>query len=265
MWCTFCQQDVPGLVPGGQGPLVCSRCGRPLDTACRSGQRSDPAHGPDDRAPRVLLAEAPTSVPAACDTWELEQQLQHIQRLLTIYRMDLPNGGTGDEQTRVRVDTSHRSAAHRHNPPRHRSRRSAPRRTGRPGGLLGAVTWTLLSLGIMALACGAVLLGWSALAGREALWSTGMPITVAGQLLLLMGFVLQVDRLWHDHRTTAQKLDQVDHRLERLRDAVPAGRASPTPAAPHTAGSSGPDTLLADLKNQLDQLAVRLARCQTES
>ena len=47
---------------------------------------------------------------------------------------------------------------------------------------LSAVTWSLLALGLMASVCGGVLLGWSLLAGRTALWTCGMPITLGGQL-----------------------------------------------------------------------------------
>jgi hypothetical protein len=115
----------------------------------------------------------------------------------------------------------------------------------------------------MGLACGGVLLGWSVLSGHEHLWSIGMPIAVAGQILLLLGFVLQIDRLWHDNREQAAKLDDVDDQIDDLRNTTSLlDTTHSTPATSfyaHFASGASPSILLADLKSQLDLLAVKIA------
>jgi hypothetical protein len=120
---------------------------------------------------------------------------------------------------------------------------------------------------MMALACGGVLLGWSVVAARDHLWSIGMPIALTGQILLLMGFVLQIDRLWNANQHTAAKLDEVDHQLDDLRNTTSLlGTTHSTPATSfyaHFAGGASPQILLADLKSQLDLLAIKIGEEQS--
>jgi hypothetical protein len=124
----------------------------------------------------------------------------------------------------------------------------------------------MLSLGMMALACGGVLLGCSVLTGRDHLWSLGMPVALAGQILLLMGFVLQIDRLWHESRNAAAKLSEVDHQLDDLRNTTALLGTTHSGAATtfyaHFAGGASPRVLLADLKSQLDLLAIKIEQEQ---
>ena len=120
----------------------------------------------------------------------------------------------------------------------------------------------MLSLGIMAIVCGGVLLGWSVFSQREDLWTIGLPVALAGQVALLLGLVLQLDRLWHDSRRATAKLDRFDEQLHDLKTATTmlgTSHASPGGAFySHFAGGASPQLLLADLKSQLDLLAVRI-------
>jgi hypothetical protein len=114
----------------------------------------------------------------------------------------------------------------------------------------------------MAFVCGGVLLGWSLVTGRQELWSVGLPIALVGQVALLAGLILQLDRFWHDNRAAAAKLDTLDRRLDDLKTTTTMLGTTHGPSAAfyaHWAGGAGPQLLLTDLKSQLDLLAVKLA------
>jgi len=129
---------------------------------------------------------------------------------------------------------------------------------------MGWLVWLFAGPGVLGLVCGGILLGWSMLGNRPELWNVGLPIGVAGQVLLLVALVLQLERLWSYHRRSAEKLDKVDHQLHDLRStAALLGTTHSTPAAAfysHLASDASPEVLLVDLKGQLDLLATRLNR-----
>jgi hypothetical protein len=126
------------------------------------------------------------------------------------------------------------------------------------------LAWSALSVGTMVLVCGAILLVWAVASDRGELWAVGLPAAVIGQVLLLVGLVLQLDRLWRDSRAAAAKLSKVDVQLHELRATTTlmgAGGASPGSAFySHLAGGAGPHLLLNDLKGQLDLLAMKISQ-----
>jgi hypothetical protein len=125
------------------------------------------------------------------------------------------------------------------------------------------LVWTALALGLMAFVCGAVLLGWSWAVGRNDLWNLGLPIALVGQFGLLLGLLWQFDGLSEGNRQAADKLDDVDERLDDLKKTaalISSAHSSPAQAFyVHMAGGASPHLLLADLKGQLDLLAVQMA------
>jgi len=127
---------------------------------------------------------------------------------------------------------------------------------------MAGLVWTALSLGTMAFVCGGILLGWSLYTDRNELWDIGMPIALCGQVALLIGLVLQLDRLWHDSRQAADKLDDVDEQIHQLKATTTMLGTTRGPSASafysHLADGAGPELLLSDLKGQLDLLAVKL-------
>ena len=129
---------------------------------------------------------------------------------------------------------------------------------------LRAVAWLVLLFGLMGMACGGVLVGWSLIAGRQDLWPIGLPIALVGQIVLVMGVILQMGRLWNDHSRTSDKLDHMDERLADLKSTTALlGTTHSTPAMSfysHLAGGANPQLLLADLKGQLDLLALKMGR-----
>jgi hypothetical protein len=127
---------------------------------------------------------------------------------------------------------------------------------------ISALIWAALSLGTAALVCGGVLLGWSLWTGRGELWNAGLPIAAGGLICLLIGLVLQINRLWRDNHHTVSKLDEVDEKLRDLKtsaELLGAGHG-PSSTAFYTHPTSGANLqlLLSDLKGQLDLPAMEI-------
>ena len=91
-----------------------------------------------------------------------------------------------------------------------------------------------------------------------------MPITVVGQAGLLLGLILQLERIWQGNRYTAHKLEHVDKQLDDLRQTASILGMSHSSASQafysHLTQGASPHILLADLKGQMDLLAQRTAQ-----
>jgi hypothetical protein len=129
---------------------------------------------------------------------------------------------------------------------------------------LRVLAFTAVGLGLAALLYGGVLLVWGYALARGDLWSWGLPLTIGGQAVLLLGLFMQLDRLWRDHRQTSESLDQLDDRLTDLKHTTSMLGTTHSSAAQsfyvHMADGASPELMLADLKGQLDMLALRLAQ-----
>ncbi|MFW5692765.1 MAG: hypothetical protein ACOCWL_00980 [Thermoguttaceae bacterium] len=239
------------------GELSCPRCTAALLRAGRA-----------DSTMAAALAgegEAPEAAPPRFDPWEFDEQLRHVGR-----RLRLDGEGSGpvkDEVQRefARLDPPHGAAPAWHVPKtqtkshrRKKRQRTAGRRSG------GVLAWTALAMGTMVLVCGAMLLVWAVVADRGELWAIGLPAAFVGQVVLLVGLVLQLDRLWRDNRSAAARLKHVDVQLHELRATTTLmGTSGASPGSAfysHLAGGASPHLLLNDLKGQLDLLAMKLSR-----
>ncbi len=271
MWCKQCGQDVPGVSPPDGGPLSCARCGltlanRAADDA--AADRTSPDSLPTAEVEAKADAEAAISPdpPLLYDSWELDEQLRHVQRVLGGDKKAGRDKESAKQREVFRLDSPHIGPAGRHQPvkPKLPARPAAPSRTSE--GVLPLLGWSALSLGLMAFVCGGVLLGWSVVSGRQDLWSIGMPIVLGGQIGLLVGLVLQLDRLWSNTRSTVEKLDHVDDQLRDLKTATTmlgSGQESGGRAFySHMVEGAGPQLLLNDLKSQLDLLALKISQDQ---
>jgi len=191
--------------------------------------------------------------------WEQEDELLEIGRALKVNQPERRK--TAATSRHSRVDPAHQTTLRRHSrqTPQPAQRRAVSSRTT---AVASIISWTAISLGVMALVCGGVLVGWSILGGRNDLWGLGIPIALGGQFALLLGLVLQLDRLWADSRNATAKLDQVDNKLRELKQTTTLlGTGHGTPAAfyAHFAEGASPTLLLSDLKSQLDLLALKLS------
>jgi hypothetical protein len=121
----------------------------------------------------------------------------------------------------------------------------------------------LLSVGLMAFIFGGVLLTWSFVADRADLWRLGMPFALGGQAGLILGLVFQLEGLWRSNRTSDKTLTELDEKISELRHATALLTTSQSASAQsfylHLAEGASPHLLLADVKGQLDLLAMRMA------
>ncbi len=273
MWCSQCQQDVPAVAqPGDDHAIRCARCGR-IVPSCSD---VPPAPLPETGAAGTA---APLDEPTADDEpveffelsdWELERQCERVDRITQSLRVVIPRPSSGEPTTgpnlgrpsAYRVDpASHDPIPARH----HRSRPvSLPRRRWHT-----ALVWSSWSIGMMAFLCGAVVLGVGVLESRTDLWTIGLPLALVGQALLLLGIILQLDRLSQSDRATQQSLAQLDddiHRVQRATTLLGATHSVPGQSFYlHLAQGASPQALLVDLKGQLDLLASQLAEVSDRS
>lgn len=250
MWCKHCQQDVPGIADG-EGGMDCARCG--------SIVRLPAANGPDRSLSELRggLNERATFDAPITDTWQLDQQLAEAERLLKAF-VPLSSSSAGWPVVGM---PEYAGVARRWDAPSADAAEASSSESQSGGGLLA---WMFLLAGTMALVCGGVLVGWSLYASRAALWNLGLPILLGGQAALLVGIVLQVIRIWKNHSAATQRLAQVDRQLGDLQQTTTLlgnsyGAGSSTFFA-HLAEGASPHMLLADLKGQMDLLAMKVAR-----
>lgn len=214
------------------------------------------------------MAAPPQESLPAYDSWELDEQLRHIGRVLQAEAVKTDQNEAVYQREALRFDLSHAGPVPWHASPvvaaSENQRDAGSKSHGEP--VSGALAWMALSLGTMGFVCGGILLGWSLTTARPELWNIGLPVALVGQIALLIGLVLQMDRLWRDHRQAAVKLDNVDGQLHELKTATTLLGTSHGIGAgafySHYAGGAGPHVLLTDLKSQLDLLAVKISQRQ---
>jgi hypothetical protein len=217
---------------------------------CESAVEGAAANGPS--APELRdLSESLSSIPLDWDDWELDEDLRQAERLT----QTPPRSGDVESQPLPRPAPLLTPALVRR-----------PGRESRSGksGVGAALGWLVLSLGLMPFVCGAVLVGWSFFSGRADLWRIGVPLTLLGQTGWLAGMLLHLDGLWQNSRRNSQSLEELEARINEIQETAALMSASHSPDArsfyAHFAEGAGPNLLLADLKGQLDLLAMQIAR-----
>jgi hypothetical protein len=218
--------------------------------------------------------------PPIYDGWEIEEQLRHFGRVLgckpPASPAPLPEFGAKRERAQdvapfgALKQHSHRLDGRHGVPPRHGKRAriakkasaAAPTPTPAPGDLtLAILAWLSLLPGTAGFVCGIALMGWSRWTDRAELWTIGMPILVAGQIALVLGLLLQLDRMWRTKRWNARQQKAINRRLDKLKKDRKLGAARTPSSAFYTHWSSGagPEILFSDLKSQLDLLAAKIS------
>ena len=278
MWCNSCQQDVPGIASAEEeGVMCCARCGHSFYRGSTdSTLRNEDRGGPDSPEPTKSSSKICdwveedlsfwNSQPAADlhHEWELQDDVRAAQRLYRDLSGVTPVSPIGSAYQHAGHDAV---SQHWHS-------RSGPSSVASP--LLMApqavsvtergvrfVAWTAVCIGLMALICGAALLGWGYYGGRGELWAIGIPIAAAGQIALVVGLILQLDGLWQSYRQNAQDLGVLNYRLSDLRQTTTmANPPQSIPASPYhvpVADSTSTQATLADIKGRLDQISAKVA------
>ena len=258
MWCKLCQQDVPATASPDSGKLSCPRCRTTLRADLKQREAS-PAEGSLTSTADSPADSTPANELPLCDTWELEEQLRHLERILQPHLTIPSAASTAKPLTRSRIDTPHVQLARRHKPGPRKLALAATREPSDEGSLM-TPAWFCLALGLMMGSCGGMLWVWSLVMERPELWSVGMPIAVAGQVTLLLGLVLQLDRLRRQHRHTSAQLEQVDEQLHDLKKRRVDRAVVAAQHRVHRSAASSSDPLLTGLKDQLNQLAARIEK-----
>jgi len=232
MWCKQCGQDVPGVVPPERREYVCPRCSSALGDGPSHCQSTSSPEGAAvassiSQGPADGLHDAPLG---DYDSWELDEQLRHMDRVLggANERGTRPLGGT---RRITRIDAAHAQQLARHGPASGSSGTALNRQSQASEAGLPGFVWASLLLGLMGFACGVALLGWSIIVAREDLWRIGVPVALGGQLCLLLGLILQLDRLSNDHRRTTTRLRRLDGQMHELKTTARM------PGAVHTSSS----------------------------
>jgi hypothetical protein len=210
--------------------------------------------------------------------WDAEAELRRIERKLRdSLRQRKEENTTADRQ--LRLDSAHPEVrpAKREKPMRPKAKKIEMKgRTlradipkakktvvAKSSALLAFLTWSVIFLGITALFTGGISIGYSMYGDRPELWNFGLPFVIGGQIALLVGLVMQLDRLWRDNRAAAAKLDEVDEELHDLKSTASllgaAHRSNSGSFYAHYAGGANAQLLLTDLKSQLDLLAIKIA------
>ena len=181
MWCRRCTQDVPGIPALEDGQFSCPRCGESLAGGVSPGTTtgavdSTPAANlaSDQRPPAEPVAETTSAedstrwAPPSYDSWNLGEDLRHVERLLRIDPPERTGPVAGHVAVEARLDGPHAGPAawHRDGVRQPRRKAARPRATG-SSPILTGLTWIALLAGTMAFVCGGVLLGWSLATGRQ--------------------------------------------------------------------------------------------------
>jgi len=267
MWCQNCGQDVPSLPTAERGHLACGRCGTSTPAPRRATKELAAAslHGIDlgasgeRSAPHTNWAPAAEPFPAD-EPWELRQEVRrlraHFPGKLAAPVVPTPTP-LGDELAGLggaaMLQMNWPAAAQPLN--------AAPRPRVSAVGWISRISATT---GLVALGVGGGLLAAASMFGQAGFWRAGLLTLAAGHVALLVGLLLWLGQIGTRSREAVERLTHLDHRMRDLHHSTQllgTTRSSASQAFySHMAEGASPNLLLADLKGQLDLLAVRLSQ-----
>jgi hypothetical protein len=264
MWCSTCQQDVPGFAHAASGRIVCARCQQTVRSKKPAARATICDEG-------LALDEQPAAMVAAPfrnDDWQGRQRVRSLVRELR-----------RPAATAIKTSANTFRDRRRFEPPQdlfgqldRRAIGNATVASPLPAAIAAAqarrtdgsqiVSWFIVLIGALALAGGIGLIAWSLSAQQMLYWNLALGLALGGQGTLILGLVLVASRLWRHSRFAAGKLQEVHSRLGQLQqttEILTTMRSGGAPAfyADLVRGAS-PHVLLTNLKGQLDQLATRL-------
>jgi hypothetical protein len=238
---------VPAIAAAFEQTLCCARCRYPLSVVNQTEIPTDGVGEQIDRPPDAGLDDVEGLSPE--QQAELDAILARAEWLLGL------EGAPADHwkgaRTRGGFHAPHPRLQGHHLSLRNRT--SMPHRASR----ITIASWCALAVALTGFVCGGILLAWSLLSNRPELWNVGETVTLASQVGLLVGLILQLERLGHDRHQTVNRLTILDERVESLRNSTALWSTNRNLRAdgPNRAPT---DSLLADLKSQIDQLANQL-------
>ncbi len=228
MWCSRCQQDVPGVATQGDTGFCCARCSQVLS-----------------RAPGESLT-GPTQTRRRLDRWQLDEELLDAASLIRRFEL------SGSEAGRTfRLDPPHIDP-HARAPAVVKPRRRT---------LSWWLAWISLTIGVTACACGGALLMGSVWGGRPHLFPTGIAFTLGGEAALVLGLLMQLDSLWRGNRDLHQSLQAVQERLAGSSAPAPCyGRAQAGREQGLTEAGGGPSCCSELFERRLEDVLREVGR-----
>jgi hypothetical protein len=82
----------------------------------------------------------------------------------------------------------------------------------------GFLAWLFLSFGLMAFTCGGIMLVWSVVAGREELWSLGVPLALGGQGGIIFGLMGLAEAASQRQKQASSLLEEYRQRIVLLQN-----------------------------------------------
>jgi len=265
MWCSACQQDVPGITHAATGHLVCSRCQQPIapKPPLQGVRICDEGIPLDDP-----VAVAAAATPPRLEPWASAHQMREIHRELrrpTLYPAADPirtrhAGRLFDPPQHLLDDIPSNTSPVISVPQKHAAQPILKPRHSRAGQI---ATWLIVLAGLLLSTVGLYLFAWSLTTKQLTYWNLALGLALGGQGTLIFGLVWVVSRLWRNSRFAAAKLQEMNAQLGQLQTTAEALLAMHTGNAPNFYAAlvrgASPHVLLANLKGQLDQLTARLA------
>ena len=289
MWCKFCGQDVPGIAGPDDGQFSCARC-----TSVIADEQADHKDEVNShRSPLITFSSDESNsaegncythkknqshdlleitMPSVDDDWQHEQDVKYLNRLAkdssgSIEQLTESPLPTFFNQTKTAFPNWHTHLPH--SPPQ--SSKTELKHVGskkesinQANSIISQLAWGILLLGVMGLVCGGVLMVWSIIAQRPVLWDLGLPVSIGSQAALLLGVILQIERIWRNHQNASNKIETVDQQISDLKETTTilstSGSGTSNAFYNHMTRGASNELLLADLKGQMDMLTQKISK-----
>jgi len=132
MWCNQCRQDVPGAGSVDGGDFHCPRCGHALCAVVSAA------------AAKEGVEPSGEGLAGDYDGWELDQQLQHVERILGHDKTHQCGCKDDCRQKATRIDSPHPGPSASHLPGTVKPTPARKTDEPRPRHALAALTWGAL-------------------------------------------------------------------------------------------------------------------------
>lgn len=193
MWCSDCQQDLPGIASVEDDRLIwCARCNALMASARQLEQESDDSS--PQRPARNYWRDSPMAM--GLDYLPVDEipSLEDLKFSTRRAPLEFPGHGSGQTGTV--------------------SKPLGPLR------MLLAVGWFCVSLGLLGHFVSAIVMGWSLRSGSANWWLAGTVVFVGSQLLLLVGLLFHLDCIWQRQRSADFSLRQLTSQISGLQEVV---------------------------------------------
>ncbi len=209
MWCTACQQDVPGVARSASDSAVsCARCGQslampPVNSSHGTGTSDDgPRSAPDSEMDELPLPEF-----MELEDWDFEEVLSEADRIVRSARRQRAMWEK-EAGVSLRVEPAHRLG-----PASGRRKRESTGEIAKPAARTNSVSWAVVSLGLAVFVCGAILVGIAVVQGRTDLWQIGLPMVLGGQVAVIAVVIGQLEAVWQSNKATFLALHAMEERI----------------------------------------------------